>query len=132
LILEYVAEDGSKQCKSYLLSDLSQAIGDMRLDVHDWPVSALAEISEEQLRSCFGAAEVLPWYSFLKIGPLRTAFSGYFACGRLSEAFAVIMEFVIFKLCSSPGRGCFPDFLFRIDRSTLWSIVDCPQSVSLN
>jgi hypothetical protein len=40
----------------------------MRLDVHDWLVSALAEISEEQLRSCFGAAEAVLWYSFLKIG----------------------------------------------------------------
>jgi hypothetical protein len=59
LILEYIAEDGSKQCKSYLLSDLSQAVRDMRLDVHDWLVSALAEISEEQLHSCFGAAEVV-------------------------------------------------------------------------
>jgi hypothetical protein len=46
----------------------------MRLDVHDWLVSALAEIGEEQLRSCFGAAEAVLWYSFLKIGPLRTAF----------------------------------------------------------
>jgi hypothetical protein len=74
LILEYMAEDGSKQCKSYLLSDLSQAIGDMRFDDRDWLVSALAEISEEQLHSFSGAAEMFLWNSFLNIGPLARNF----------------------------------------------------------
>ena len=59
----------------------------MRFGVRDWLVSALAEISEEQLHSCSGAAEMLRWYSFLNIGPLGAVFSGYFACGSLSEAF---------------------------------------------
>jgi hypothetical protein len=117
-----MAEDGRKQRKSYLLSDLSQAVGDMTFQVREWLISALAEISEEQLHSDSRTGEMFLWYSFLNIGPLRTAFSGGFACASLSEAFAVIKEHVMFKLSGSPDGGCFPDFLFPLDRSALRSI----------
>jgi hypothetical protein len=63
-----MAEDGSKQRKNYLLSDLSQVVGDMTFLVRDWLISALAEISEEQLDSYSSTGEMFVWYSFLNIG----------------------------------------------------------------
>jgi hypothetical protein len=106
-------------------------VGDMTFQVRDWLISALAEISEEQLHSYSGTGEMFLWYSFLNIGPLRTALSGGFACGSLSEAFAVIKEHVRFRLSSSPEGGCFPDFLFPLDQSALRSIANCHRG-SLN
>jgi hypothetical protein len=131
LLLEYIADNGSKQRKSYLLSDLSVIVGDVHLGVRDWLISALAEISQEQLHFNSDSGELFLWYSFLNIGPLRTAVSGHFACGSLSEAFAVIKERVMVKASRSPGGECFPDFLFPLDRSVLRSIVDF-QRVFLN
>jgi hypothetical protein len=97
----------------------------MPVHVREWLISALAEISEEQLPSGSGTGETFLWYSFLNIGPLRTAFSGGFTCGSLSEAFSVIKEHVLWRFSCSPRGGCFPDFLVPLDRSALRSIVNC-------
>jgi hypothetical protein len=126
-----MADNGSKQRKSYLLSDLSATIGDVHLGVRNWLISVLAEISQEQLHSNPERGKMFLWYSSLNIGPLRTAVSGYFACGSLSEAFAVIKERVVLKFSRSRETECFPDFLFPLDRSALRSIVGC-QGVFLN
>lgn len=97
----------------------------MSVQVRDWLIAALAEISEEQLHSCSGTGETFVWYSSLNIGPLRTSFSGGFTCGSLSEAFSLIKEHVLFRFSSSPKGDCFPDFLFPLDRSALRSIANC-------
>lgn len=117
-----MTEDGKKQHKSYLLSDLSRVVGDMPSHVRDWLIAALTEISETQSLSHRGTDEVFPWHSFLNLGPLRTAFSGSFGCGSMSEALAVIKEHVIFRSSSSPEEAYFPDCLFPLDRSALQSI----------
>lgn len=119
LLLEYTAEDGKKQHKSYLLSDLSLVVGDMPFQVRDWLIAALTEISERQSHSYYGTGQAFPWHSFSNIGPLRTAFSGGFGCGSMSEAFAVIKEHVMFRLSSSPEEAYFPDCLLPLDRSAL-------------
>ena len=48
LLLEYVEEDGSRQRKSYLLSDLNQSISDMPLSAREWIISVLTDISGAQ------------------------------------------------------------------------------------
>jgi hypothetical protein len=44
LLLEYVEEDGSRQRKSYLLSDLNQSIGDMPPCAREWIISVLTDM----------------------------------------------------------------------------------------
>jgi hypothetical protein len=55
----------------------------MRFGVRDWLVSALAEISEEQLHSCSGAAEMLRWYFVFEY---RATWRGIFRLFRLWQS----------------------------------------------
>jgi hypothetical protein len=48
LLLEYVEEDGSRQRKSYLFSDLNQSIGDMPPSARERIISVLTDISGAQ------------------------------------------------------------------------------------
>jgi hypothetical protein len=119
LLLEYVEEDGSRQRKSYLLSDLTQSVRDMLPPVREWIISILTDISGGQSDPHF---DIFSCYSFLDVGPLRTACSGSFACMSLSEAFASIKERVMSAAWSSNEGGCFPDLLLPLNPMALRSI----------
>ena len=73
LLLEYVEEDGSRQRKSYLLSDLNQSISDMPLSAREWIISVLTDISGAQFDPHLSTDEMFSWYSFLDVEPLRPA-----------------------------------------------------------
>jgi hypothetical protein len=122
LLLEYEEEDGSRQRKSYLLTDLTQSYGDMLPSALEWIVSVLTDISGAQLNPHLSTDEMFSWYSFLDVGPLRTTCSGSFACMSLSEAFASIKERVMSDAWNQNGTGCFPDLLLPLDHMTLRSI----------
>ena len=64
LLLEYVEEDGSRQRKSYLLSDLNQSIGDMPPSAREWIISVLTDISGAQFDPHLSTDEMFSWYSF--------------------------------------------------------------------
>ncbi len=122
LLLEYVEEDGSRQRKSYLLSDLTQSVGDMLPAAREWIISVLRDISSAQFDPHLSTDEMFSWYSFLDVGPLRTTCSGSFACGSLGEAFASIKESVMSATCSPHEGACFPDFLLPLEAVALRSI----------
>ena len=122
LLLEYVEEDGSRRRRSYLLSDLTQSVGDMLPSAREWIISVLTDISGAQFDPHLSTDEMFSWYSFLDVGPLRTTCSGSFACLSLSEAFASIKESVMSEAWSENGSGCFPDLLLPLDHMTLRSI----------
>src|SRR5258708_17185197 len=87
LLLEYVEEDGSRQRKSYLLSDLTQLVSDMLPSVRDWIISVLTDIRDAQFDPHLTTDELFSWYSFLDVGPLRTTCFGSLACLSLVDAF---------------------------------------------
>jgi hypothetical protein len=122
LLLEYVPGDGSKQRKSYLLSDLTQATADMLPAVWEWIISLLSDISKEQCDPHLSTDEMFYSYSHLNVGPVRTTCSGSFACSSLSEAFASIKDSVMSATQSSSDDRCFPDLLLPLDPVTLRSI----------
>jgi hypothetical protein len=122
LLLEYVEEDGSRERKSYLLSDLAQSAGDMLPSARDWIISVLGDISRAQCDPHLSTDEMFSWYSFLDVGPLRTTCAGSFACASLSEAFAVIKESVMSEAESDIEGRCFPDLLFPLDDAILRSM----------
>ena len=122
LLLEYVEEDGRRQRKSYLLSDLTESVGDMLPSTREWIISVLTDISGAQFDPHLSTDEMFSWYSFLDVGPLRTTCSGSFACISLGEAFASIKREVMSEAWSRNGRGCFPDLLLPLDHMTLRSI----------
>src|SRR3954453_149600 len=78
LLLEYVEEDGSRERKSYLLSDLAQSAGDMLPSARDWIISVLTDISRAQCDPHLSTDEMFSWYSFLDVGPLRATCAGSF------------------------------------------------------
>ena len=122
LLLEYVEEDGSRQRRSYLLSDLNQSIGDMLPSAREWIISVLTDISGAQFDPHLSTDEMFSWYSFWDVGPLRTTCSGSFACISLSEAFASIKESVMSEAGGQNGSWCFPDLLLPLDHTTLRSV----------
>jgi hypothetical protein len=122
LLLEYVKGDGSRQRKSYLLSDLTQSVTDMLPPVREWIISVLTDISGEQFDPHLSTDDMFSCYSFLDVGPLRTTCSGSFACMSLSEAFASIKERVMSASWTPNEGGCFPDLLLPLDHMTLRSI----------
>jgi hypothetical protein len=122
LLLEYVEEEGSRQRKSYLLSDPTQLVSDMLPAAREWIISVLSDISSAQFDPHLSTDEIFSWYSFLDVGPLRTTCSGTFACMSLGEAFGSIQKSVMSATCSPDEGGCFPDFLLPLDAVALRSI----------
>ncbi len=122
LLLEYVEEEGTRQRKSYLLSDLTQSVSDMLPSAREWIISVLTDISGARFDPHLSTEEMFSWYSSLDVGPLRTMCSGSFACISLSEAFASIKERVV-SAAWSPNEGVrFPDLLLPLDHLVLRSI----------
>jgi hypothetical protein len=119
LLLEYAAEDGSRQRKSYLLCDLARLVDDLSPPIHEWIISVLNDLNRGQSQPHLNTDEMFGWYSFLDVGPLRTTCFGSFDCGSLSQAFASIKEDVLSSPWNSNEGGCFPDFLLPLDRVTL-------------
>jgi hypothetical protein len=76
LLVEYVEEDGSRQRKSYLLSDLAQSVSDRLPPAREWMISVLADISSGQLDPHLSTDDMFSCYSFLDAGPPRTTCSG--------------------------------------------------------
>src|ERR1700692_3756709 len=72
LLLEYVEDNGSRQRKSYLLSDLTQSVSKMLPPVREWVISVLADISGERSDPLLSTDDMFSCYSFLDVGPLRT------------------------------------------------------------
>ena len=68
LLLEYVEEDGSRQRKSYLLSDLTQLVSDMLPSVREWIISVLTDIRDAQFDPHLSTDEMFSCYSFLTPG----------------------------------------------------------------
>jgi hypothetical protein len=122
LLLEYVEENGSRQRKSYLLSDLTQSVSKMLPPVREWVISVLADISGERSDPLLSTDDMFSCYSFLDVGPLRTTCSGSFACMSLTEALASIKESVLSAAWSPNEVGRFPDLLVPLDPRTLCSI----------
>ena len=102
LLLEYIAADGSKQHKGYLLSDLAQVIANISVQVREWLVSVLTDISEEQFHPDTDENGMFVRLSLLNIGPLRTARAESFDCDSLGEALATISRDTSFTDVLSP------------------------------
>jgi hypothetical protein len=115
LLLEYVEEDGSRQRKSYLLSDLTQLVSDMLFSVREWIISVLTDIHDAQFDPHLSTDEMFSWYSFLDVGPLRTTCFGSLVCMSLSEAFASIKERVMSAVQGPNESACFPDVLLPLE-----------------
>ena len=122
LLLEFVEDNGSRQRKSYLLSDLAQSVSDVLPSAREWIISVLTDISNAQFDPHLSTDEMFSWYSYLDVGPLRTTCSGSLVCMSLSEAFAAIKDSVMSEACSETKGGCFPDLLQPLDHITLRSI----------
>jgi len=122
LLLEYVEEDGRKQRKCYLLSDLAQSVSDAPPSAREWIISVLTDISHAQFDPHLSTEEMFSWYSYLDVAPLRTTCSGSIVCTSLSEAFASIKDSVMSEGWSETKGGCFPDLLLPLDHVTLSSI----------
>jgi hypothetical protein len=119
LLLEYAAEDGSRQRKSYLLCDLARLVDDMSPPAHEWIISVLNDINRGQSQPHLNTDEMFSWYSFLDVGPLRTTCLGSFDCVSLGHALASIKEDVVSSPWNSNESGCFPDFLQPLDQVAL-------------
>jgi hypothetical protein len=113
-----MAEEGDRQSKSYLLSDLAQMANEMAPPAREWIISLLSDISNELFHPN-SISEMFARYSSWDVGPLRTMCSGSFACDGLSEALASIKVDVSFCGGGADERDCFSDFLLPLDQIAL-------------
>jgi hypothetical protein len=111
LLLEYIETDGSRQRRSYLLSDLAHVVANTSPQIREWLISALTDISEEEFNLGSDQDGLFGRFSSLNIGPLRTARAESLDCSSLSEAFELINR-----------EGCWAKILLPLDRKALGSI----------
>jgi hypothetical protein len=125
--MEYKTEDGYKQRRHCLLSDLTQTINEMDADVREWITSVLNDISTEQDSDDLSTDEIFYRYSALNLGPLRTTCVGLFTCASLIEALDLIKQNVESEASNPLYR--FPDNLLPLNQEVIrQSVANSPSN----
>lgn len=123
LLFEYLEESGRRQRSNYLLSDFNKVVSDTPVNVREWLTSVLTDLGLKEFHPDLDTEEMFSLYSFLNVGPLRTAHTGHFACESLDKALEVVRGNIKCEGRSAGGDDpCLSDFLVPLNEVTAKSI----------